>query len=143
MTSGVPASFVVPGGHDAAAETRRAIEDELGAELGPRLLYLVQLLGSELVADAVRYGRVAVGQTVRVAVHVADDRIRIEVTDGGPALDVKPPDEEFPGGSPWSVFLIDQLADRWGAEAAEGMTVWAEIDRGRWEPAEDYPDPAG
>ena len=130
-------SFVIPGGHEASAETRHAIEGELGAQLGPRLLYLVQLLGSELVADAVRYGRVPSGQSVRVAVHLGDERIRIEVADDGPAHEMDPPSEEFPGGSPWSVFLIDQLADRWGAEAGEGMTVWAEIVRARWEPAAD------
>ena len=135
-------SFVIPGGHDASAETRHAIEQELAAELGPRLLYLVQLLGSELVADAVRYGRVPAGKSVQVAVHVGNERIRIEVADGGPALEVDPPSEEFPGGSPWSVFLIDQLADRWGAEAGDGMTVWAEIDRARWEPSTDGSEPS-
>lgn len=129
-------SFVIPGGQDAASETRRALESELGTDLSPRLLYLVQLLGSELVADSVRYGRVAHGQTVNVAVELGAERIRIEVADHGPAQDVAPPKDEFPGGSPWSVFLIDQLADRWGAEAGEGMTVWAEIDRARWEPSE-------
>jgi anti-sigma regulatory factor (Ser/Thr protein kinase) len=135
VTAADDVRFVIQGGREAAAETRRALEHELGAELSPRLLYLVLLLGSELVADSVRHGRVAPGQTVAVAVRRDRERIRVEVMDDGPTQEIEPPRDDFPGGSPWSVFLIDQLADRWGAEADEGMTVWAEIERSKWEPA--------
>ena len=128
-------TLVIPGGEDAAWDTRKAIDAEFGAELSPRLLYLVQLLASELVADSMRYGRVPAGASVQVAVDLGDQHIRVEVTDPGPAQDIEAPAEDFPGGSPWSVFLIDQLADRWGADGGESMRVWVEIDRSRWEPA--------
>jgi len=32
-------------------------------------------------------------------------------------------------GSGWGLYLVDQLADRWGVSREEATRVWFEIDR--------------
>jgi anti-sigma regulatory factor (Ser/Thr protein kinase) len=55
--------------------------------------------------------------------------VRVEVWDHGHGF--KParqtPDRESMSG--WGLYLVDQLADRWGVSATSGTSVWFEIDR--------------
>jgi anti-sigma regulatory factor (Ser/Thr protein kinase) len=82
-----------------------------------------QLLVSELVTNAVKYGR----GPLRVELAVADGRFRAEVVDGGAGFEHSGrsvDDLETPGG--WGLHLVEALSDRWGRR--EGSTqVWFEL----------------
>jgi anti-sigma regulatory factor (Ser/Thr protein kinase) len=89
----------------------------------------VALLVSELVTNGVRHANATPAAPVRIAVQIADDRVRVEVSDRGVGFDhgPLPPDPTRPGG--WGLRLVDELADAWGVERAGGTTVWFEVAR--------------
>lgn len=94
---------------------------ELGA--GPRTLAVVELLASELVTNAVKYGG---DGRVHMAVRPEGDLLRMEVSDGSvaaPVVDVgRPP---HLGGH--GMRLVETLCEDWGvtrAAARDGKTVW-------------------
>lgn len=86
----------------------------------------VELLVTELVANAVLHGRTA----PEVVVLLLPDAIRVEVADDSSEMPKlrKVTLEETSGRG---IALVDQLASRWGADpgADGGKTVWFEIDR--------------
>jgi anti-sigma regulatory factor (Ser/Thr protein kinase) len=94
-----------------------------------------QLLVTELVANAVRYGR----DDVAMRVSATSDTLHVEVRDAGPefAPDGLPsPSTERGGG--WGLRIVELLAHRWGVEGhGERVRVWFELDR----PAAEAPLP--
>jgi len=68
--------------------------------------------------------------SIGLKIAVRPETVRIEVKDQGPGFepDASRPDEDEVSG--WGLFLIDQLADRWGVVQDEGTTVWFEVARG-------------
>ncbi|MBC7290793.1 MAG: ATP-binding protein [Actinotalea sp.] len=98
----------------------RAAQD-LG--VGPATLAVVELLASELVTNAVKFG----GEDGVVRVRVCADGafLRMEVTDGSrvpPTVDTGRP--AHLGGH--GMKLVERLAHDWGVtrDAAGGKTVW-------------------
>jgi anti-sigma regulatory factor (Ser/Thr protein kinase) len=117
---------------------RRApsIAREALLEFGERLdldeleLDSLRLLASELVTNAVRHPRADRDAWVGLSVWVLADRIRIEVCDTGPGFE--PPDRPMPreddeGG--YGLYLVNELAVRWGVEHDGCSVVWCELDR--------------
>ena len=94
----------------------------------PELVDRALLIASELVTNAILHGRAPAEITVRTL----PSAVRIEVSDGGAGAPVLP--DHKPRSSATSgrgVFLLDQLADRWGCHPrtpGPGKTVWAELD---------------
>ncbi|MFF0750538.1 SpoIIE family protein phosphatase [Streptomyces sp. NPDC004267] len=89
--------------------------------------FAVELIVSELVTNAIRYG----APPVHLRLLRDKDRALIcEVSDGretSPHLRRARPDEE--GGR--GLFLVAQLADRWGTRyTRDGKTIWAELPIG-------------
>ncbi|HET6506040.1 MAG TPA: ATP-binding protein [Baekduia sp.] len=109
----------------APAAARRAVE-RFGASLDPGVVPDVKLLVSELISNAVKYGREGV---VRLVLRSEDPcHVHVEVVDQGvgfvPAARDRPKTE--PGG--WGLHMVEALTQRWGVR--EGSThVWFEIDR--------------
>jgi anti-sigma regulatory factor (Ser/Thr protein kinase) len=114
---------------DAAAEARRAL-DRVGDELpGPRMRD-VRLLVSELVTNAVRHAGIAAGAPIRLTIAAGDEVLRVEIADGGSGFEPRVPEPDPTRASGWGLFLVDELADRWGVEPADpGTLIWFEIDR--------------
>jgi serine phosphatase RsbU (regulator of sigma subunit)/anti-sigma regulatory factor (Ser/Thr protein kinase) len=112
----------------AVRVARDAIGD-LEAALGHAELANVRLLVSELVTNSVRHAQVSPDDTIELRAVVFEDRVRVEVTDQGAGFDwpARIPDRD--SGSGWGLYLVDQLADRWGVLKAGGTRVWFEIDR--------------
>jgi anti-sigma regulatory factor (Ser/Thr protein kinase) len=106
----------------AAALLRRWLEAEFSDVIsGPRLAEL-QLVGTELVTNALQHGD---GQ-VSVRVVMSGHALVIEVVDEGegnvPSIRAQPADES--GG--WGLQIVERLAVAWGAYA--GTThIWAEL----------------
>jgi hypothetical protein len=90
------------------------------------LLFDVQLAVSELVSTGIETSRE--GETVRLAVHADDRRLRIEVRGHRAALR---PYAEHDVSGPHSLRglqLVAAVSDRWGVEWQDGSTIWAEFD---------------
>ncbi|MEV5847791.1 ATP-binding protein [Streptomyces sp. NPDC051985] len=118
--------FTVAAAVDAVPSARRrvtALAQNLGARLSDEMLETVELLASEVIANAVLHS----AAPCDVIVTRAGDRLRVEVTDTDPSLssavEAGPNDESGRG-----LLLVDALADAWGMRPEPaGKTAWFEI----------------
>ena len=93
---------------------------------------LAVLLASELVTNSVRHSGAAVpGGLVTVAVAVAGEGVRVEVTDrSGDGAPVLSPAAFADGDAEGrrGLGLVDELAARWGYQRSGGLTTtWFEL----------------
>jgi len=118
----------LPASPEAAAEARHAL-DELTSALPDGRARDVRLLVSELVTNAVRHADLRTDDLIRLVVDLADHTLRVEVHDpGGGFVPTTPsPDPARPSG--WGLYLVAELADRWGVDSDEATLVWFELDR--------------
>jgi anti-sigma regulatory factor (Ser/Thr protein kinase) len=116
-------------GPTAAASARNALL-ALEGRISDELLANVRLLVSELVTNSVRHSGIHHHDRVRMQVQVSASTLRVEVADPGQGFAPKPRDMDRsrPGG--WGLYLVDQLADRWGVARDHLNRVWFEMDRG-------------
>jgi serine phosphatase RsbU (regulator of sigma subunit)/anti-sigma regulatory factor (Ser/Thr protein kinase) len=115
------------GDPDAIRTARRAVS-ELEPALGRELMENVTLLVSELVTNSVRHAGAAESAPIELRATVFADHVRVEVNDQGTGFEprLRRPD---PGSrSGWGLYLVDQLADRWGVTRDVGAGAWFEID---------------
>ncbi|MDP9341919.1 MAG: ATP-binding protein [Actinomycetota bacterium] len=113
---------------DSPAEARDALRG-LSRELPQPLVEDIRLLVSELVTNSVRHAGLGPEATIRLRADILPDRVRVEVTDPGPGFE---PGQESPNiyqDSGWGLYLVGQVATRWGVELDEATKVWFEIDR--------------
>lgn len=111
----------LPPGGRAASVARRLVAEHLGAWGLPDLVDVSELVISELVGNALRYGDGA-GQ-LRM---VRGERLTLEVSDTGPDLpQIQHADVSDEGGR--GLQLINMLCRRWGScRTVTGKVVWAE-----------------
>jgi anti-sigma regulatory factor (Ser/Thr protein kinase) len=117
----------LPRGLDSAAVARHAL-DGLDGRLPPDQLGDVRLLVSELVTNAIRHADLADEDAIRLIVTVADTKIRVEVRDPGRGFELGEAPSDPARSAGWGLFLVETLADRWGAESRGGTHVWFELD---------------
>jgi anti-sigma regulatory factor (Ser/Thr protein kinase) len=113
---------------EAAAEARHALGD-IADVLPSGRARDVRLLVSELVTNAVRHANLAAGDVIVLVIELVDSMLRVEVHDpGGGFVPSSPsPDPARPSG--WGLYLVAELADRWGVDSDERTLVWFELDR--------------
>lgn len=111
----------------AAAAARQAFldgNDTLPAHIRDDVLLLV----SELVSNAVRHAGAGPDRPLQVQLLRGPRWVVVTVADEGPGFTshpTPPPGNESGG---WGLFLVDQIADRWGVECTpSGARVWFEI----------------
>lgn len=143
-------SYELFGGSEAPFAARLAVES-VGERLDPPVRSQVRLLVSELVTNAVRHAGTGPEDQLGLVISTSPRAVRVEVADGGPGFAVSggaaAPRHPIvttaagPGGEPvvaesgWGLFLVDELADRWGVDRSghggggRGTRVWFEIDR--------------
>ena len=115
------AEITLPDHEHSARQARTFLSEAFCSVHHARVLDEAQLLVSELVTNAVRYG----GPPVLVRVDCDGSAgLQVSVSDGNPRppvrKDVAP---EAEGGR--GVALVDIISDRWGVDqAASGKTVW-------------------
>jgi anti-sigma regulatory factor (Ser/Thr protein kinase) len=95
----------------------------------------LRLAASELVTNAIRHAGLGAADVIEMRVKVEGSIVRVEVVDPGPGFVPRPappsPDRE----SPWGLYLVGRVADRWGVHGDETTCVWFEIDqKGRRRP---------
>jgi anti-sigma regulatory factor (Ser/Thr protein kinase) len=120
----------IAGGPEASAAARRSL-DGLEGQLREPLLDDLRLLVTELVTNSIRHAGVGPAGEITIRVRVSTASVLVEVLDGGPGFDADryaEPQLGVDGG--WGLFLVDTIADRWGAGRQGAATcVWLEIDR--------------
>jgi anti-sigma regulatory factor (Ser/Thr protein kinase) len=117
-------SQALPKTTKSAAKARRAL-DRLKGKVDDEALANARLLVSELVTNAVQH--VEEDGELELRVNHDGDRLRVEVRDPGRGFTVTPRRPDSPRGSGWGLHFVDELADRWAAEARRGSAVWFEV----------------
>lgn len=118
----------LPPSPTAPAAARGAL-GPLKKAVEPDVLESVQLLVSELVTNSVRHAGLRGADRIELRVQATDGCVRVLVTDPGRGFDrpVPAPRPEEPFG--WGLYLVNELADRWGVQRDGETLVWFEIDR--------------
>jgi anti-sigma regulatory factor (Ser/Thr protein kinase) len=106
---------------------REAVASALDGRVSAEVERDVVLLVSEAVTTSLRHATPEARGDIGVLVSIRDDRIRVEVSDGGPGFDPQVrPSREGPSG--WGLYLVDYLADRWGIARDGSNALWFEFD---------------
>jgi anti-sigma regulatory factor (Ser/Thr protein kinase) len=111
----------------APAFSRKAVST-LEDYVEPDALDSIRLLVSELVTNAFRHGSAGDGEDITLVIKAAPDLVRCEVVDSGPGLESAEPALTDDQTSGWGLYLVEQLADRWGVSTSGGGSVWFEVD---------------
>ncbi|HEV7864381.1 MAG TPA: ATP-binding protein, partial [Acidimicrobiia bacterium] len=94
-----------------------------------------ELLVSELVTNSVRHAGLPTEACIEFSVRASAEVLMVEVADAGQGFDHTSPRPRSVAGvaeaSGWGLFLVDRIADRWGAVQMDGETrVWFELSPG-------------
>jgi anti-sigma regulatory factor (Ser/Thr protein kinase) len=87
----------------------------------------VALLVTELVGNSLRHAGLGPEDVIRVRIGRLRGSVRVEVADPGPGFS---PVRARPGRIQTrgrGLYLVDQVADRWGVETKGGTCVWFEL----------------
>jgi two-component sensor histidine kinase len=106
----------------AARRARRALHD---AHLPEDLGHTVDLMATELIANAVRHAGLGPGDRIYFAAKFQGDFVRVEVGDAGVGLDA----EAALKSKGYGLRMVAKLASRWGFYPGTGTRVWFEVDR--------------
>jgi anti-sigma regulatory factor (Ser/Thr protein kinase) len=118
-------------GPAAISLARRAVDQLAGVAPDP-LIDNVRLLVSELITNCVRHAGLRDDAWIGLRIDMGRDGVlRGEITDPGPGFVPKEQVLTISQESGWGLYLVDQIADRWGVERDGVTRVWFEIDRPR------------
>src|ERR671925_1287714 len=118
----------LPAAPEAPSRARQSLR-ELHSVLDPRVFADLRLLVSELVTNSLRHAGLNPEDVIRLRIDLTDGKIRAEVYDEGPGFSVR---EDMPSlyqHSGWGLFLVRQIADRWGVRRNRETCVWFELSR--------------
>ena len=118
----------LPASPEAASAARHALDD-LGDAVPDARLRDVRLLVSEVVTNAVRHANLAAGDAIELIVELDRGTLRVEVHDPGGGFVPRTPSPDPTRPSGWGLYLVAELAARWGVDSAETTLVWFEFDR--------------
>jgi anti-sigma regulatory factor (Ser/Thr protein kinase) len=126
--------FALDAGAHAPADARQQLQLRLPGGLPADLVDDLLLLATELVTNSVRHSPAGLEGGIGVAVVLAPDRIRVEVSDPGTGFrHVRhQPGTLSEGGR--GLFLVEAISDAWGMGEGPGTTVWFELAIDRYEP---------
>jgi len=115
-----------------APSSARAFVGGLRDRLAEDVVEDLVLVVSEVVTNCVRHAGLGPDDDISLRVRASATNVRLEVVDPGRGFD--PPrvgshDPSIPGG--WGLYIVDQLADRWGVVRGPGTRLWLEIDTRR------------
>ena len=108
----------------------------LAPYLDPGVAENAQLLVSELVTNSVRHAGLPEEASIEFSVRASAEVLMVEVADAGQGFDHTTAVLSRAGASGdeasgWGLFLVDRIADRWGAVQMDGETrVWFELSPG-------------
>jgi anti-sigma regulatory factor (Ser/Thr protein kinase) len=115
----------LPAKPESARWSREALREFRDRLEGDAFIDL-QLLVSELVADAVR-SEEKDSRQITLRIELGDRHLRVEVRDGAAAYELRPRRPEL-GEWGWGVYLTRTLARHWGSLHGDSHgSVWVEI----------------
>ena len=136
----------VPATPAAPATARRAVAS-LAPHLDSRVVEDAELLVSELVTNSLRHGGLGPTQGIEVCLRASPQTVMVEVADRGRGFGGHRPRIEakktvVDGRGPvlekdepnWGLFLVDQIAWRWGIAEQGDVRVWFELRPGTHRP---------
>jgi anti-sigma regulatory factor (Ser/Thr protein kinase) len=115
--------------NESAPRAARNALDRLKNEIPPDMLENARLLVSELTTNSVRHAGLPQEATITFRADLSSDRLRVEVVDEGPGFDPEPALPSMYRTEGWGLYLVEQIADRWGVGPGPGSMVWFELDR--------------
>jgi anti-sigma regulatory factor (Ser/Thr protein kinase) len=130
----------------AASVARHAVAG-LAPFLDPAVAENAELLVSELVTNSVRHAGLPPDAGIEFSLRATPDVLMVEVADAGKGFEDDSPGRSRPRAgtdraSGWGLFLVEHIADRWGAVQMDGETrVWFELRPGA-QPARFGPEAA-
>lgn len=116
---------LLPAEGDALAGARAMVEEVEGLSRAAR--DDIALLVTELVGNSLRHAGLGPHDRIRIRIARQRGSVRVEVTDPGPGFS---PMRERPGRRQTSgrgIYLVEQVADRWGLERTGETCVWFEL----------------
>src|SRR5829696_6103886 len=124
MTKAVHISL--PPRPDSVPIARRTAADAARRWLAPTQAPSLALMVSEVVTNALLHG--GRDHDVELVVSGEDSTVRVEVCDHGDGFVPAPRALDQRGEGGYGLYLVEQLADRWGWSRADCTTVWFEVD---------------
>ena len=116
-------------GTAAAPARARAVIDGFSGRVPEMRLRDVRLLVSELVTNAVRHAGLRGGDRIRLLASLSGAVLRVEVHDPGHGFEPRRPEPDPSRSSGWGLYLVEEIADRWGMDGAgTGTRIWFELD---------------
>jgi anti-sigma regulatory factor (Ser/Thr protein kinase) len=105
------------------AEARRTLE-ALRTALDDPVVDDAALLVSEVVSNSVKHAGLDRSDAIEVRIRGTKAMLHVDVIDPGPGFEpvVRRTDD---GG--WGLWLVDQLATRWGVECGDTTRVWFDL----------------
>lgn len=126
---GLRLDLELPAARTAPAAARAAVRELFESEPpAQETLQALLLLVSEVVSNAVVHAGAPDGSKIGLTVSARAGTVRVEVRDRGAGtrgLRPRSPSVEAEGGL--GLYLVEQLAGSWGAQADGGMRVWFEL----------------
>jgi anti-sigma regulatory factor (Ser/Thr protein kinase) len=111
----------------AAAAARQALDDFADRVPASRMEDM-RLLVSELVTNAVRHAGLRTDDRIRLLARLDGDVLHVEVSDPGSGFEHRRPEPDPARVSGWGLYLVEELADRWGMVGDAGTVIWFELD---------------
>jgi anti-sigma regulatory factor (Ser/Thr protein kinase) len=105
------------------AEARRTLE-ALRLSLDGPVVDDAALLVSEVVSNSVRHAGLDAAEAIEVRVRGSRAMLHVDVIDPGPGFEPQTRQSQDDG---WGLWLLDQLATRWGVEHDETTRVWFDL----------------
>jgi anti-sigma regulatory factor (Ser/Thr protein kinase) len=118
----------LPAAPEAASRARESIW-KLRSALDPRVFEDLRLLVSELVTNSLRHAGLTRRDEIWLRADLTDEAVRVEVWDRGPGFAPRQQSPTLFQESGWGLFLVRQLASRWGVRADGKTCVWFELNR--------------
>jgi len=126
------------GGPRAPSAARAALDALHQQGLEPDHAQSARLLISEVVTNSVRHAGATADDWIGLDIELSPELIRVQVTDHGPGFQPSPTLAPLDQPDGRGLFLVSELADRWGTDE-DGRRVWFEIDRRQEAEAPDPP----
>ena len=114
----------LPAGPNGPATARAALTRWLTGQLPGDVLSDARVLASELVASSSGATDLPETASLRLAVEVRDDALRVDVCHPGGLR----PGARSPAGGGVGLQLVEALAKRWGVDDVGGTHLWFEVD---------------
>jgi len=104
------------------------VREQFSRRFPPEAVESAELVASELVSNAVKYGRLDIVLTA----HEGDGYLHIEVQDRGRSFDPAAPRSD---GGGLGLAIVARLAEEWGVHEDDyGLLVWAKLRPALTEP---------